>query len=437
MKKIFTLALTAFAFYAQAQFTPGNLVVMKITNNNAPLVIGTGTSRAVSLVEYATNGTLVKTVDLPNTGADKFVIEDRRIAHEGQLSLSADTKYITAVGYNNTIGQTATAIRADEKVVIRIDEKGVIDYSTKIPVKQAFGGAAVRAAVSVDGTKHYVASGAPGSAQGVREIAHGTSVTTLVSDKVFRSVGIFGGSFFGVTQDAPVLMEGDGIKLEIPEISGPLTQFVFFDTDPIEGWNGTGLDLLYIANRDSGIRKYYYDGLNWIFVSMYNSPIGGGSGYVALAGRLEDKKPTFYAIKINDATNTSHLLRIQDKKNPKENWNSTGNYPNVAEVATAGSTELFKGVAFGPGKQPIIMTATNDISSKPVELIVKPSVTNDQVTVVLGGNESTKVNILNIQGERVISTQGEGEMTIDVTQLPAGIYFVKTAKGAQGKFVKQ
>lgn len=433
MKKIFTLTFTLFALYAQAQFSPGNLLVMKITNNNAPLSIGSGTSRAVSLVEYTKEGALVKSVDLPNTGTDKFVIEDRRIAHEGQLARSVDGKYITAVGYNNTIGQSATVIRADEKVVIRIDEKGTVDYSTKIPTKQAFGGAAVRAAVSIDGTKYFVASGAPGSAQGVREIAHGTTVTTQVSDKVFRSIGIFNGTFFGVTQDSPVLMEGDGVKLEIPEISGSLTQFVFFDRDPNEGWAGTGLDLLYIANRDSGIRKYYYDGLSWIFVSMYNSPIGGGLGYVAMTGQLEDGKPTFYAVKINDATNTSYLLRIQDKMKAKENWNVAGNYPNVAELATAGSTELFKGVAFTPG------TTTNvkDVAEKPAPLLIKPSITNDEIRVVLAENEATKINIINMQGAAVINTQGAGEMTIDVTALPAGIYFVKTAKGAQGKFVKQ
>ena len=374
MKKLFTLIGAVSVLFVQAQ----NITILKITSPTV-LVTAAGTSRQVELAEYSKTGIFIKTTKVAATGMDKFVVEDRRIAHEGQLHTSTDGKYLTAIGYNNVVGIGATALRAEEKVVIRVDDKWAIDYSTRIPTKEAFNGAGVRATASIDGSKYFVCSSAPGASQGTREILHGTKATTLVSDKQYRSIGIFGGTFFGVTQDAIGAMEGDGIKLDIPEMTGDLTQFVFFDLDPAEGWNGTGLDALYIANRNSGIRKYYYDGVKWVFVSIYNTTIANSTGFVGLIGEVVAGKPTLYGIKILDADNTSSLIRIIDKTKPKETWNATGKYPDILELATAGSTELFKGLAFF-GKESV---ATNDIANTQLALIISPSVTNDEIRVGL------------------------------------------------------
>jgi hypothetical protein len=439
MKKLFTIGLLSFSLFAQAQFTAGNLVVMKISSTTPLSGAPVGTSRQASLVEFTRTGTLVKTTDISATGTDKFVIEDRRIAHEGQLMRSDDGKYLTAVGYNNTINQTATAIRADEKVVIRIDAAGKIDYSTRIPTKEAFNGAGVRAAFTVDGSKHFVCSGAPGSAQGTREILHGDTKTTLLSEKQYRAIGYFGGTFFGVTQDAVGAMEAEGVKVDIPEMSGDLTQFVFFDVDPTESWNGTGLDQLYIANRNSGIRKYYYDGVKWVFVSTYNTPLTAvNTGFVAMTGTLEDGKPTLYGIKVAEAETVSYLVRVQDKTTLKVNWNSTGNYPNVQELATAGSTELFRGISFATGPLPTkaATVGTKDLTNELPALMIKPSVTTDQINVVLPNETATKISIVNMQGQYLMNVQGQGETTIDVSALPNGVYFIRSAQG-NGRFVKQ
>jgi Secretion system C-terminal sorting domain len=270
----------------------------------------------------------------------------------------------------------------------------------------------------------------------MREINHGDSSTTLLSDKQYRSIGIAGGVLFGVTQDAPAIMEGDGNKVDIPEMSGDLTQFVFFDVDKNEGWSGTGLDLLYIANRNSGIRKYYYDGIKWVFVSIYNTTIANATGFVAITGNLEGGLPTFYGIKVLESDNSSYLIKVQDKTGPKENWNTTGKYPNVTELASAVGTEMFRGVAFAPGKKTPV--SSKDITANAVNLTIKPNVAQNEIRVVLPENGvTTKVNVINIQGSNVLSTQGEGELTIDINDLPKGLYFVKTAEGAQGKFIKQ
>ena len=82
--------------------------------------------------------------------------------------------------------------------------------------------------------------------------------------------------------------------------------------------------------------------------------------------------------------------------------------------------------------------ATNDIANTQPALIITPSVTNDEIRIELPTeNASTTLSVLNMQGANVLNTKGGGNVTIDVSNLPAGIYFVKTAQGAQGKFVKQ
>jgi hypothetical protein len=83
MKKLFTLSLLSLSLFANAQqFDGNNLVLLKISSPTAIPIPATGVSRQVSLVEYTRTGTLVQTKNIPSTGAKKFVVEDRRVAHD-------------------------------------------------------------------------------------------------------------------------------------------------------------------------------------------------------------------------------------------------------------------------------------------------------------------------------------------------------------------
>lgn len=67
----------------------------------------------------------------------------------------------------------------------------------------------------------------------------------------------------------------------------PSNGFVFFDLDPSVSWDGTGYDVLYLTNSNSGLEKYYYDVANaaWLPAnSQYQLVISltnGGSGYTS------------------------------------------------------------------------------------------------------------------------------------------------------------
>jgi hypothetical protein len=49
----------------------------------------------------------------------------------------------------------------------------------------------------------------------------------------------------------------------------------------------------------------------------------------------------------------------------------------------------------------------------------------------------TPLSIFNISGQQVIKTQGQGEQTVSISTLPAGLYIVRTETGQTGRFIKQ
>lgn len=117
-KGVFTLFFVFCAILAQSQFTPNNLAVVKITNGGNTIVDdGNATAanallRQATIMEYTTtgtaqSGTTVLTINSSGTNP-KLTIDQRRLAHEGHLNLSANGQYLTIVGYNSETGLSAT-----------------------------------------------------------------------------------------------------------------------------------------------------------------------------------------------------------------------------------------------------------------------------------------------------------------------------------------
>jgi hypothetical protein len=154
MKKAFTLCFILTAIIAHAQFTANNLAVLKITS---PSAIGnTGIAYATSVVEFKTDGTPTATKINLTGGANNFVVEERAVAHEGQLNLTTNGRFLTAVGYQATPGTSATNMRTADKRIARIDAAGNVDLTTKVKPAHSFGGVGVRSAISEDGTSYLI-----------------------------------------------------------------------------------------------------------------------------------------------------------------------------------------------------------------------------------------------------------------------------------------
>jgi hypothetical protein len=208
---LFTFIFSFCAFFAQAQFTANNLAVVKITNGgNAILDDGAATAanallRQASIMEYTTTGTAqsgTSVLTINSSGSNpKLTLDQRRLAHEGHLNLSANGQYLTLVGYNSDAGASVTTSpngRFAEKRIARIDASGNIDLSTSIPTTSAYNNGGVSGAVMNGNTITVNGSGAT-SVLGVQNITFGGNTPSSFLAKDCRTIGLFGGNIYSYT----------------------------------------------------------------------------------------------------------------------------------------------------------------------------------------------------------------------------------------------
>jgi Secretion system C-terminal sorting domain len=401
--------------------TPNNLAVLKITNGGTPIG-NTGLGYSSQIVEFNTAGSPTGTNILLTGGTPNFVVEERTIAHEGQLNLSADKKFLTAVGYNSAIVTAAATMRAGEKRIARINAAGTVDLTTYIPTAEGFGGVSMRSAVTLNGSSYFAQSGTTGTPHGVRKVdrvINHTTSTQATTAGAFRSLGYFNNIMYATIGASAVVSSYDATGTTATALTfssaiagAEYTQMVFLDVDA----GIPGVDLLYIADRNGGIRKFYLSGTTWMTTTgAQGFSTGANAGYFAMTGRIENGKPTLYALKIIPSGN-SYLVKAIDEVSRTTDWGVTGNFPIFGVLASTNNTEQFKGVAFTPNSSlnvsaplPITLasfsgtllnnkailewTSTTEINSK--EFIVEKSsdgITFNKITLVPARNISSGSN---------------------------------------------
>jgi hypothetical protein len=377
MKKIYlsTVLLSAMAFCASAQsFTANNLAVLKITNaGGGSAGTGAGTARRVTIQEYTLAGVPTATsIVLPSTGSiTRFVVEDRPVAYEGTLKLSSNKTFLTALGFDAEAGVVVNGtpnLRIQNRVAIKINAAGTIDSTTRVP-NLNMNGAGSRGSISPDGTTFYSWSSG-GGLLSVRKSATGTTASTAFTPSTggatYRSLNLYGNLLFGTQSGTKTIQYYNIINAdETAPLSLPLTasptspnfvDVVFFDMNPSVGWNSTGYDLMYVsdANNLIGLRKYHFDGTNWITTGLnaderFYDPVvvGANTGVYSMIARLESGVPTIYGIKYNTTSNTannSYLFKVTD----------AGAYDGAFTGATTvllsnDNTDQLRSVAFTPG----------------------------------------------------------------------------------------
>lgn len=70
-------------------------------------------------------------------------------------------------------------------------------------------------------------------------------------------------------------------------------------------------------------------------------------------------------------------------------------------------------------------------------LTIKTNLVHNMINVKFNGQKNDTFFIFNGNGQKVLSGKTIGQSTIDVSSLPAGLYFIQTESGALGRFVKQ
>lgn len=159
-----------------ADFTPGNLVVMRVSNGNGP----TGSGN-ILLDEFTTGGAA-----LPNTLAiDTGISLPNALNHDRHLHRSTDGRFLTFAAYaapaGNTDPSTASAASVNRVVGI-VGHDGSVDTSTRL--NNSFEGTGIRSAFTTNGQDIWVSGDNLGGATtsgGLRYTSRGWSTSNNLS----------------------------------------------------------------------------------------------------------------------------------------------------------------------------------------------------------------------------------------------------------------
>ena len=376
MKKIlFASGLVALmASAAQAQFTPGNLAVLRCGNGTND-VINKTVSQTVFIDQYATNGALVPntTVAITTNGVNAMVMEGGATS-EGGLTRSMDRTLLAITGYNTNVvpgvefdSQSAAAVPRNIGTVDAFGNYLMVQVATGLFTKQD------PRFVVTDGTNNFWPVG---GASGVVLLNPPNGQTTIEGSAIAnnRAIRIFNGNlYFSSQKSTPIGIytfytgspANGGVPAGLPLNGAVVTNLVV----PALAGNASDFavspdgNTVYVADISLGIQKYTINGS--LVTSNYTIAVASGSqprGAFALAVDFGQTPPVIYATSVETNATSSgvqagnHLVRIVD----------SGAGATFTDLAQAKTNEVFRGVDFTPDLRPLIVTqpspATNNVT---------------------------------------------------------------------------
>ncbi|WP_448599762.1 Ig-like domain-containing protein [Thermoleptolyngbya sp.] len=338
-----------------AAFTAGSIVVLRIGDGSTAL---TSAATAVFLDEYDTSGNLLQSIPLPTavSGSNRRLTLSGTSLSQGSLTLSVDGQFLTVAGYDAAVGTSNvqnTSSNTVNRVVARINGNGDIDTSTRI--SDGFNQGEPRGVITTDGTAFWVAGISSNSSGGVRYVSYGSagpSTQLTTPDRAARALGIYDGQLYLTATGSGFVglnTVGTGtptsgsqtltLRASMSSTNNPY-EFVMLDRDV----SIAGVDTLYIADHSThatsastrGIHKFSFDGTNWVSRGRYD--VGQ---FIGLTGKVVGSTVELYA---TQGTGTSNaLVKIVDSAAFNQNISAS-----LTTLATAGTNQTFRGVAFSP-----------------------------------------------------------------------------------------
>jgi hypothetical protein len=345
------LAAGAAASHA-AMITPGNLVVYRVGTGANALA---NTGNEVFLDEYTRGGNLVQSIPLNASAPGTKLIASGTATSEGLLTVSPDYRFVTATGYNTTVGTSGLTTTAGSavgrSVAVVTAATGAAAYGSFSDFSSANN---PRSAITDDGARVWLA----GAAGGIRlaNLSDPTSTQILSTPANFRQLEIFDGQLYASTNSGSALRLGaigSGLPTSSVPAATPLpglpistgSPYSFFLADLSS--TVAGPDTLYVADdaNGGGILKYSLVGGSW----TASGSIAGTStdAYRGLTGYYD---PATGAVSLfgtrkggSGATGGGELFALTDTSG----YNATIN-GSVTVLATASANTAFRGVVIVP-----------------------------------------------------------------------------------------
>jgi len=348
MKRIITLfSFSLFALMlamdspVQAQFTPGNVVVLTVGNGTTTLA-----SVATPLVLKEYNKTTVgqtspvSTINIPynSTMGAARLTSSGSATSEGQMTLSSDSTRLVIPGYDadsGTASITGTVSTATARAIDTVSYRGIVGRADTTQI--AFSGNNIRTATR-NGSENYWAAGANTGVYYMGNLSTPTAVYATATN--MRVLNPSNGKLYFST--------GSGLSRIGRINSQPISGTVTADTMIICGTGTTpspygfavnsAENVVYIADdrtaAPGGIQKWTLSGTTW--TNVYTFSMGTSTGARSLVVDWSGTYPTIYAVTNN--TTGGSLVKVTDS-------NATA---PVLVLANGTATTAFRSLAFVP-----------------------------------------------------------------------------------------
>ncbi len=336
LRKSLTMLAVSFCMMmvhqAHAQFTKGNLVILRIGNDTGAVL--TSSSTACFLDQITTAGALVNSFAIPTTGKKRLTMSGSATS-EGQITLTPDGKRIIVAGYDTLVGRASVSSSAATSIPRVINEITSGAVMTRAASSDSFQtNNSMRSAAS-NGTDYWGAGGGSGTTYYgtgtpavLQDTTSNTRVINVYNGSLYYSTGSINASGVGIYKVGTGLPKTTGQTITAIALTGVGSSpyaFVF---------NSTG-SVLYVADdrtgTGGGVQKYTKSG--GVYTLAYTLSVGTARGARGVCVDFSGASPVLYA-----TTTDNKVVKITDA--------GAGSAATV--IYTALKNMALRGVQFAP-----------------------------------------------------------------------------------------
>jgi hypothetical protein len=338
MRLLSLAALVSLIATANAQFTAGNLAVLRVGDGVQTLA---NTGNTIFIDQYTVSGTYVNSITIPDSGADSLILSGNATA-EGYLSLSPAGQYLTFAAYNTArpyaSSLSASAGTSVPRAVGMLDAAGTFSKPASITTSSTSWRSA-----TTDGNDNYWGLASSG---GTRYLGNTAAAATVQGTYgTVRAIDIFSGSLYFSSTGSTAPGQGIYVLSGLPTASATPSPFILtgVGSSPNEFVFNAAQTIAYVADdraisSGGGVQRWDYDGSAWNLTYTLGTGSGSTVGARGLAVDFSGADPVIYATTGEASLVANRLISIVD----------TGAASPATLLATANALEVFRGLEFVP-----------------------------------------------------------------------------------------